>query len=197
MPVAFAQTPAAYTETCPNIEVGGKFGFSSFEDAMRLVVRRRIGQSGADPQSSTELNQDESIDPVVQHIAKLAGQYYLEQQTKNEIEERLRDLRIEAELNDEPFSDLSADDLRSFLASLKLTRRPSIFLLDNGNLRILWRNDAKEQVGIQFLGIGVVQFVMFVLRRDPALMMREAGVDVLSAMRPKIAAAGSEHVIFG
>jgi len=119
------------------------------------------------------------------------------QHIKTEIESRLRELRADAESNGEPFSDASLSDLRAFLDSLPLATRPAIFLLDSGNLRALWKNDAKEQVGLQFLGNGEVQFVIFSQRQNPPFMAREAGARPLSAVRALIAEMDSERLLLG
>jgi hypothetical protein len=110
----------------------------------------------------------EPLDPVTERIVKKAVELWKkERETRAQVEDRLRELHIDALRNADPFSETSLADLRSFLDSLPLTERPSIFLLDDGNLRAVWRNAAKEQVGLQFLGNGVVQFVMFALRQQP------------------------------
>jgi hypothetical protein len=109
------------------------------------------------------------------------------QHIKTEIEARLRELQIDAGSGGESFSNASLRDLRAFLDMLPLARRPAIFLHDNGNLRALWKNEAKEQVGLQFLGNGEVQFVIFSQRQNPPVMTREAGVRPLSEIRALIA----------
>lgn len=114
-----------------------------------------------------------------------------------EIEARLRELRGEAESNGERFSDASVHDLRAFLEALPLAKRPAIFLLDNGNLRALWKNEAKEQVGLQFLGKNEVQFVIFSQRENSGVMTREAGVRPLSQIRALIAELDGERLLTG
>jgi hypothetical protein len=117
------------------------------------------------------------------------------QHIKTEIESRLRELRIDAESNGDAFSDASVNELRAFLDSLPLARRPAVFLLDNGNLRALWKNEAKEQIGLQFLGNGAVQFVIFSQRQNAGDMAREAGVRPLSAVRALIAEMDGERLL--
>jgi hypothetical protein len=109
----------------------------------------------------------------------------------------LRELHVDALRNAEPFSESSLADLRSFLASLSQIVRPAIFLLDDGNLRAVWRNAAKEQIGLQFLANGIVQFVMFVKRQHPPIMSRDAGTDALANMRARIEGNGCAHLLFG
>jgi hypothetical protein len=73
--------------------------------------------------------------------------------------------------------------------------RPSIFLLDGGNIRFVWHGDAGAQVGWQFLESGRIQFVM--IDGDGATGDRsygEAGLD--SALR-QLHASGFANVVFG
>ena len=115
-----------------------------------------------------------------------------------EIQERLRELHADASRSGEPFSPSSLADLTGFVESIiPLTHRPSIFLLDNGNLRAVWRNAAKEQVALQFLGQGVVQFVIFIQRQQPPMMSRTAGTDALANIRARIIEGDCARLIFG
>jgi hypothetical protein len=117
------------------------------------------------------------------------------QHIRDEIESRLRELKADAGSNGEPFSEASLHDLRAFLDPLPLANRPAIFLLDNGNLRALWKSEA-EQVGLQFLGDGQVQYVMFSRPRQAEHVSRRAGVQALSAIRALIATSALEHLLF-
>lgn len=74
----------------------------------------------------------------------------------------------------------SERDLCAFLDSVALSRCPYIALLDNGNFRAVWRNADLEQAGLQFLGDGEMQYVLFALRPPSRIMARAAGRDVLT-----------------
>ena len=148
--------------------------------------------------SQTTTIETETRDPVTEHIVKRAVELWKkERETRSQIEDRLRELHVDALRNAEPVSDSSLADLRAFLNSLPLIERPAIFLLDDGNLRAVWRNAAKEQVGLQFLGQGVVQFVMFVSRQRPPIMSRDAGIDALANIRARIEGNDCARLLFG
>jgi hypothetical protein len=78
---------------------------------------------------------------------------------------RIQALRIEAEIDQVPFSNASYAEFRDFIRQVPVRTRPAIFLRDNGNLRALWKNENQEQIGLQFLGGGDVQYV--ILKRRP------------------------------
>jgi hypothetical protein len=131
--------------------------------------------------------------PADRYLAQLAERRRRESQVWMAVAERLQELRYDAESSGGPVSESSVQDFRYLLRKAQPARRPSIFLLDNGNIRALWLNDKKEQVGLQFLGEGEVQFVIFVQR--PTLMARDHGTEMLSAMFGRICSSGAAHLL--
>ncbi len=114
-----------------------------------------------------------------------------------DLSKRVQSLKIEAELDGVPFSAASYVDFLSFLKETRPRSRPSLFLNDNGNLRALWRNNAREQVGLQFLGGGNVQFVIFKQRLGADAMTRVAGVDTTASILGHIGASGALGLLAG
>jgi hypothetical protein len=77
---------------------------------------------------------------------------------------RLNHLRMCSLEDEEAFSDESERSLLEFLDGYGVAVRPLLALLDNGNLRAVWKDDFGQQIGVQFLGGKKVQFVLFVKR---------------------------------
>jgi len=92
-------------------------------------------------------------------------------------------------------SESSARDLLYFLNGCVFTSRPFITVLDNGNLRALWKNEKGEQLGIQFLGKDQVQYVFFAYRAEQDLMARVSGRDSLAYIGRHIEALGLERMM--
>jgi hypothetical protein len=109
-------------------------------------------------------------------------------QALNAVRARLRELKIDAQLEGYAVSTASEDDLLRYLKNHHFKHPPFISLLDNGNLRILWKNAAKEQIGIQFRGNGEVQFVLFAKRPESDTIARLSGRDLLSRLDQQIEA---------
>ena len=84
----------------------------------------------------------------------------------------------------------SEKDLRLFLASIEYVHRPYIALLDNSNLRAVWKNADREQIGLQFRGHGSVQYVLFALRSSDRFMAQATGKDKLVYVRRLIEVQG-------
>ena len=195
------RTPSAYTlPPLALLESAGQRSIATAtpleEGALPLLRRRGVPREHSSRSSATA-TEAETLDPLSEHIVRKAIELAQKDQlARVRIEERLRELHVDALRNADPFSESSLADLRSFLSLTPLTERPSIFLLDDGNLRAVWRNAAKEQVGLQFLGNGVVQFVIFVQRRNPPIMSRTAGIDGLANIWTRITDSACNRLLF-
>jgi hypothetical protein len=93
---------------------------------------------------------------------------------------RIDDLKADARSEGHRVSEASERDLGTFLDTNVFTHRPYITLLDNGNLRALWKNSTGEQIALQFRGGKEVQFVLFVRRRNGGFMARTSGRGTLA-----------------
>jgi hypothetical protein len=193
MPLHLYNSTAAFSPPPVLYEPAARLGRGSPTDDLPALRPRRFRiprEGGAD--------ETETIgggDPIAEYAEKQIARVAARKRVAIETERRLRELLIDAFGACEPFSEASLDDLRAFMSEVALSIRPSIFLLDNGNLRAVWRNAAKEQVALQFLGDKVVQYVMFARRENPPMMMRDAGQDTLAHIRDKIAANGCNHLL--
>jgi hypothetical protein len=114
-------------------------------------------------------------------------------QWMSELTERIEQLKEIAEEEDLPFSDSSADQALSFVLQLSGSRRPSAFLIGNGNVRLVWSSQKGEQVGLQFRGNEEVQFVL-IARREQNLST-SMGADLPDTVMRFIAAAGLSHLV--
>jgi hypothetical protein len=114
-----------------------------------------------------------------------------------ELSNRVQFLKVEAEIDRVPFSDASLADFQAFMRETGPRVRPSLFLNDNGNLRALWKNDRREQIGLQFVGEGNIQFVIFKQRKGALPMARVAGIDSNDKILGHIKASGAEGLLLG
>ena len=72
--------------------------------------------------------------------------------------ERIEELRALSTDEHAPFNERSAEEAVAWVRLATPQRLPNVFLLNNGNTRLVWR-DGQKQLGIQFLGDGTAQFV--------------------------------------
>lgn len=120
------------------------------------------------------------IDPSTDHVKKQSEISLKHIKALRASVERLNELKIEAIAEKLPISSESEKDLLEFIERRVFTRRPFITLLDNGNLRVLWKNSEGEQIGLQFLGDKKVQYVFFAKRAKDDFIARSSGIDSLS-----------------
>ena len=104
----------------------------------------------------------------------------------------LTDLAIEDGISMSPASFL---DLLSFISENPQMRPPSVFALDNGNLRAEWRDPEGELIGLEFCGEQLVKFVIFGYARALGKMTRVAGLQAISRIRGHVQAAFADHLL--
>jgi hypothetical protein len=107
---------------------------------------------------------------------------------------RLKELHSDAQLSGELESVESAADLTTFLIIQGVTRRPSIFLLDNGNFQAVWHDNlTNEQISFQFFGHKLIQYAMFAQRAGD--MDRIAGRGNFDSVSALLKSHGCGHLI--
>ena len=79
--------------------------------------------------------------------------------TRASYQRRIAQLRSFAEEDGIELSAPSEDDFFDFACNEPQTKAASLVLLDNGNLRAVWRS-GQEEVGVQFYGGGSLQYLI-------------------------------------
>jgi hypothetical protein len=103
------------------------------------------------------------------------------------MEARIAFLKREADQEGGLFSKASESDFRRFVESHSAWSKPSLYLVDNGNLRAVWKSALGLHLGLQFLGGAEVQFVIFARDPDESELVRSAGRDSLIGIESRIA----------
>ena len=105
---------------------------------------------------------------------------------RRDIAARIRELVADAIMSNEPLSLGSVADLVAFLGETSFTKRPAIYLLDNGNFRAVWKGADNEQAAFQFRGNNIVHCVFFFKRAASQLPLNlETVVDLIPNLRSK------------
>lgn len=111
--------------------------------------------------------------------------------------ERVAELREYGEADGITLREESEAAFSSFIKSNAYARRASLVLLDNGNLRAIWKADDGSHVGVQFHGGEVASYVIFKRRDRGADISRVAGTDTLDGVRGQIRAFGLDELVSG
>ena len=80
----------------------------------------------------------------------------------------------------------SERDFWYFVKSKSFTRKAQLVLMDSGNLRAVWKSPDGTHLGLQFLGRGRAEYVIFKCRPATSDVSRVAGVDTLDGVARQI-----------
>jgi len=109
---------------------------------------------------------------------------------------RICDLRYMAMGDGYSLNLFSEVDFLEFVKSQPRLIKGNLVLMDNGNLRAIWKDGQGTHLGMQFLGKGMVQYVIF-KQRDPAqLISRVAGRDTFEGVRRQIESFELYHLLY-
>ena len=98
---------------------------------------------------------------------------------------RMRLLQDEAVHDGYVLNLASEIDFRQFVWSAPDIRKGNLVLMDNGNLRAIWK-DEQARLGLQFLGGRMVQYVIFKRRKQGQPISRVTGRDSLEGLKRQI-----------
>ena len=76
----------------------------------------------------------------------------------------------------------SQEDFEAFIERRPRWRKGLTELLNNGNFRAVWKDDAGNRLGLQFLGRQKMEYVIFRRRPNPGEKLREAGRDTFAGI---------------
>ncbi len=97
---------------------------------------------------------------------------------------RIESLISDAELDGFTLNRESERDFWSFVTeSVPFATKGELTLVDNGNLRAVWEGEEGSHFGLQFLGGGMAQYVIFRRRKGSSHVSRVAGRDTFEGVR--------------
>ena len=110
-------------------------------------------------------------------------------------QDRIRMLCRDGEVDGIVLNHPSERDFFLFITSAPYTRRASLVLTDNGNLRAVWRGDGGSQLGVQFRGDQWASYVIFKRRHSRAAVSRVCGTDTLEGVERQVRALGVQALL--
>ena len=87
-------------------------------------------------------------------------------------------------------------DFRHFLRATPDIRSGNLVLMDNGNLRAIWKDNDGARLALQFLGGRMVQYVIFKRRKMEQHISRVAGRDSIDGFERQIHAFELHSLLF-
>ena len=110
---------------------------------------------------------------------------------------RISDLRRFAAEDGCCLSHDSELDFWDFVKSEPRLRKGELILMDNGNLRSVWKDSQGTRLAVQFLGGGMVQYVVFKKRETMRKVSRAAGCDTFAGLKRLIDAFEIHSLLYG
>ena len=90
----------------------------------------------------------------------------------------------------------SKEALQDFFRNNPLIRLRRLALLENGNLRAVWKGDDASHVGLQFLDNGLIQYVLFKQRHADLPVSRAYGRDTPLGILQQISAFQLSEILY-
>jgi hypothetical protein len=109
---------------------------------------------------------------------------------------RIEALRAEARQDGYDLNVASERDFWRFIRSEPFIRKGNLVLLDNGNLRAVWKGEHGTHIGLQFRGGGSVQYVIFKRRAATGSISRVAGRDSLEGVKRQLSSFDLRTLIY-
>ncbi|WP_446831004.1 hypothetical protein [Candidatus Foliamicus sp.] len=108
---------------------------------------------------------------------------------------RIGALRHAAEQDGYSLNPASENYFWRFVKSKPQFRRGNVVLMDNGNLRVVWKDGQGTHLGLQFLDSEMVQYVIFKRRSREQQISRVAGRDNFEGVRRQIRAFNLDSLL--
>ena len=109
---------------------------------------------------------------------------------------RIAELREFGEAEGVTINAASEKDFWDFVKSLPATRKGSLVLMENGNLRAVWEASDDSHLALQFRGDRMIQYVIFKRRPRARQVSRVAGADTFDGIKRQIDTFALQTLVF-
>ena len=109
---------------------------------------------------------------------------------------RIEVLKEQAALDGYSLNPTSSDAFVEFLENNPRIRRGRLVLMENGNLRAVWKGENEAHIGLQFINNRSIQYVIFTRREPQFPVSRASGRDTLDGIERQIEAFDLNSVLY-
>ena len=136
------------------------------------------------------------LDPAEAHDREIRSKVQHIRDTDSAYASRIEVLKGQAELDGYSLNLASEEAFSEFHQKNPLIRRGRLVLMENGNLRAVWKGENGAHIGLQFINNLSVQYVIFT-RREPQLpVSRVSGRDTMDGIIKQIEAFDLNGVLY-
>lgn len=197
IPLALPDDAASVHAYTPSVLVKHEASASTSGSNDRIPPRLALAATPRSASAAAYATREfvDMVDPIGELVREIFNKADATRQATSAYQERIIELINDAALNGISLNKASEGDFWTFLMAQNFFWKSKLFLLDNGNLRAVWKSEMGDQIGLQFLGSGAIQYVIFKHRPRAANVSRVAGRDTLDGVRGQISALGLDNLI--
>ena len=134
--------------------------------------------------------------PLEEHDSTIESRVQRYSDTVSGYKNRIRVLKEQAERDGYTLNQRSKAGFLGFIDKNPLIKRGRLVLMENGNLRAVWKGENGAHVGLQFLDGRSIQYVIF-KQREPSLPVSRAyGRDTMRGISKQIEAFDLDDVLY-
>ncbi len=172
--------PETVDRTRFGVEGDGHIGIDPIGHPPRMIwIPRRRGSIV--PQSAQE-EREEGGRRMARLLAEVSAERRVIDSALDTYSSRIAYLKDEATHDGYELNQGSEGDFKRFVRSKPYMRKGDLVLMDNGNLRAIWKDEQGGRLGLQFLGGNMVQYVIFSRRQADRGVSRVSGRDSLEGI---------------
>lgn len=147
--------------------------WSPADDASHVLKPNERGRTLPEPRSTPV----RLLDPIDAYGRRLETRLANLPDTVSAYDDRIAVLEEQAYSEGYFLNSGSKETLQNFFRNSPIIRVGRLALLENGNLRAVWKGQDPSHIGLQFLDNGLIQYVLFKQRRADLPVSRAYGRD--------------------
>ncbi|MEN8132938.1 MAG: hypothetical protein ABFS45_22730 [Pseudomonadota bacterium] len=190
-----AYTPPAIVEQQESASTSSPADFIPIRTDLGSRTRASEEAESVDIAAFTTRKFVDLVDAIGELTREISKKVAITRQAKAAYRERIAELITDAAIDGITLNKASERDFWTFLKDLDFFWKGNLFLLDNGNIRAVWKSKTGDQIGVQFFGNGTVQYVIFKYRPRANSVFRVAGRDTIDGVWRQLAAFELDDLI--
>ena len=162
-------------------------------DHASYVLKRNVRVTSLREARSTPVR---LLDPIDSYGRQLETRLGSLPDTVSAYDDRISVLEEQACIEGYFLNSGSKETLLDFFRNSPLIRLGRLVLLENGNLRAVWKGDNASHIGLQFLDNGLIQYVLFKQRQAGLPVSRAYGRDTPLGVLQQISAFQLGEILY-
>ena len=161
-------------------------------DEAAFIFQADEGVESSEPEGVSIL----LLDPAEAYDHEIKSKAQHIRDTDSAYASRIEVLKEQAELDGYSLNLASEEAFYEFFQKNLLQRRGRLVLMENGNLRAVWKGENEAHIGLQFINNLSVQYVIFTRRDSQSPVSRVSGRDTMDGIKRQIEAFDLNGVLY-